>query len=508
MTRRARRDILKAAAMGSIGLGLSAEFSALSRFLLNDRLAKHLPAGALERLKDALGDGASLFHSSEALAQSTPTAAFLDIFMAMSSDIRHYVNTSDFSRANDIFQTMRSFGRTAETLGDMTKTHPDFVASRVTKWFADLVMNGSAPGATNIFGNNASVGGLQVNKPIESSRLSFLSFVSYDGTGIHRQGAIPNAGSMAYIADEAFKMSPNGVGVLGDKLELINESGNTQSLSVNVQDFLKNLDQFLQTSYYHRSPEKSQNLILQLEETVSSSEARKMRSQWLEGLENMKARIQSWADYGQLAQREFNPFALASAPDMGGNITCSRAAAMALAGAMAADRLVTVSSVGLDSFDFHSDNVDRSPQRRSDGTEIGNMMTCAVEAGVGLNAWANRLIEAGMDGVAFLRTCSGRSADWVLDSRTVSGVAIVVKGRSNGPLEDVQSAYYGPNPDSFGEGAGFVESATRDWDSGTLKLSGGKVQAASVEGAVLALIGKALGKSFNKDLGADIGVIG
>ena len=462
-----------------------------------------LPFNAYDRLADALKGGVSLISSTQAMAAASPSVAFLDVYLDMSADCRHYINVSNFSPANDILTTMTSFGASAAAFADIKVTHPDFSASRVTKWFADIVLKGKGVGATDILGANATVGTTVLAKDIPKEKIAFLTFASYVGTGVHADGALKDAGSISYIAQNAFGMSPNGVAALGQEFNLINEKNQTVASSKATETFLSDLEQFISPSYFHRSLQKEENLILQLDDYIGDERAKKERRTWLEGLEALKQKVASWKAYSDLSARKFNPFAMAGQASMGGETTTGRCAAIALAGDMAKSGLVTVASVGLDSFDFHADAVALKPEEKAGGK--GNMMTCMVESAVGLNAWANRLLEANMDGIAFVRTCSGRSADWVKDSSTVSSIAIVVKGRASGPLASVTSAYFGPA--AAGSDGSFIEEKTVEWAGGVLGLDGKLVAAASVEGSVLSLLGKALGSEFQGDLGAKIGKI-
>lgn len=483
-----RRHLLRSALLGGLGYGA---MSGLQKYGVSQGLAHWYAQfraknpwaegmDALAVLEDAFRGGPSLIFISEALAQGFPKVSFLDIFMATSYDPRNFLNLSGFGTQNNPLQTL-TFGTGNSSVSDLTQTHPAFADAKVNKLFGDMVltgkymMNGTAqviPGFTSLI------------KDIPQNKIAMTSFVSYQGTGVHQRGQIPGAGSIAHMIQASGQLSPIGVAAFG-AVEVRDDGPNGGGLIASGKKsaaFINSLDQLIAKSYVPKENDKASgsvaNKIRMFEELHGNEDAKKVRTQWLENLERIAVEVQSLkTSYASLGSLNFNAL---------GSINCDRAASIAIAAKLAETGLCTVSSVGLQTPDFHRPDANRAPNGDS-----GNMYTAIIEAGVGINVWANSLIAKGMDGIAFIRTCSGRNEDWVQDSNTVSSIAVIVKGSEGGPLGAIQSAYYGP-----ASASAFVDNRTLEWADGVFGLDAGTQTAGSIDGAVAEAILSAAGQSL------------
>jgi hypothetical protein len=483
-----RRNLLRAALLGTAGYGAMA---GLKQFGVSAGLAEWYAAfrrqnpwcegmDALAVLEDALRGGPSLVFVSQALANGMPKVAFLDVFMSTSFDSRNFLNVSAFGKANDPLQTL-TFGSMNSSVSELIVTHPAFADAKVNKLFGDMVLTGKYKmnGAPTVIRGFESL-----VKDIPPSKIAMTSFVSYQGTGVHQNGQIPGAGSVAHMIQASGQLSPIGVAAFGT-VQVRDGGPNGGSLIASGKSsgaFIESLGQLISKSYVPKNNDKAEgserNKLRMFDDLNGSAEAANVRSQWLENLARIESEIQALkTGYSTLGTNTFNAL---------GTINCDRAAAMAVAAKLAETGLCTVSSVGIGTPDFHRPDANRAPSGDS-----GNMYTAIVEAAVGINVWANSLIAKGMDGVAFIRTCSGRSDDWVQDSSTVSSIAVIVKGSYGGPLGSIQSAYYGPQST-----ATFVDQGTKEWAQGVMGLDGGTQTAGSIDGTVAEAVLSAAGQSL------------
>ena len=494
-----RRNFFRNAVLGTLGIGAASHLKSMGlgaglEKAFEDWMGSQTTQGgwdAFTQLQDALKGGPSLLGVSQAFAQSPASVAFLDLFMGISSDCRHYLNLSAFGDKNNIFSTLKSFGATATPLNGMIQDHPNYKGAKVNRWFGELVLKGKSEANPVLPGFEGRV------KAIEPDKLCFVSFCSYLGTGVHQNGQVEKVGTIAYLMQSAFKLSPIGISAIGQGSGAQNSQLQAIAFGKPTAAFVGDLEQFVSPSYYNREPAEAQNLILQLDSLVDSAEAKELRGKWLSGLSELQKQVESWKVYGPLSGGQFNPFAAGGVINMGGNRDTGRCSAVALAGAMAKSGLGMVSTVNFPTFDFHADDVARTNQ-----TMQYNMQHAYMEAGTGLNIWANDLIASKKDGVAFIRTCSGRNEDWVQDSATVSGLMIVVRGADRSPLAGMQNMYYGPS-----SSGSFVEASTLEWAPGMMGLGGGRVTTGAVEGAVATVVAKACGQTFNVDMQTPIGKI-
>lgn len=483
-----RRNLLRSAILGGLGYGA---LSALQQYGLKNGLAQWYAQmraqnpwlegmDALAVLEDALRGGPSLIFVSEAMAQGLPKVAFLDVFMATSFDPRNYLNLSNMGNGNNPLQTL-TFGSMNSSVTDFIKTHDNFKQAKVNQFFGDLVLTGKykmngSPTVINGFAPLISANGLPPNK------ISMTSFVSYQGTGVHQRGQIPGAGSVAHMIQASGALSPIGVAAFG-AVQVVDGSGSIVSGGKSSGAFISSLDQLIKEGYVPKvndvKDSSAKNRIRIFDELNGHEDAKKVRDQWLGSLERIRSEVGALKTdtYNRLGTNMFNAF---------GNINADRAASMTVAGKLASSGLCTVASVGIGTPDFHRSDANRAPA----GDE-GNMVTAIVEAGIGIHVWAKSLIDAKMDGVAFIRTCSGRSADWVNDSSTVSSLAIIVKGSDAGPLHSIQSEYYGPMQVN-----NFVDDGTKPWAGGTFGLDAGNQMAGSIDGAIAETVLAAAGQSL------------
>jgi len=483
-----RRNLLRAALVGGLGYGAMAGLkkyglsSGLAQWYAEFRARNPWAEGmdALAVLEDAFKGGPSLVFISEALANGLPKVAFLDVFMATSHDPRNFLNLSDMGNENNPLQTL-TYGSTNTSVSDLIQTHPVFAAAKVNKLFGDMVLTGKYM----LNGTPTVIDGFQsLIKDIDPQKIAMTSFVSYQGTGIHDFGQIPGAGSVAHIIQASGQLSPIGVAAFG-AVQVRDGGPNGGALVTSGKKssaFIDAMGQLISKSYVPKNNDTQQgsepNKIRIFEELHGNEEAKKVRTQWLENLARIEAEIRILnANYSSLGSAMVNAL---------GSINCDRAASIAVAGKLVETGLCLVSTVGLDTPDFHNPDANRAPSG-----DFGNMHTAIVEAGVGINVWANSLIAKGLDGIAFIRTCSGRSANWVDDSSTVSSIAVIVKGSYGGPLSSIQTAYYGPE-----RSANFVDQGTKDWASGVFGLDGGTQNAGSIDGTIAETILNAAGQSL------------
>ena len=483
-----RRNLLRAALLGTAGFGAMA---GLKKFGVSAGLAEWYAAfrkqnpwcegmDALAVLEDALRGGPSLVFVSQALANGMPKVAFLDIFMSTSFDPRNFLNLSAFGKENNPLQTL-TFGSQNNSVSELIQTHPDFAAAKVNKIFGDMVLSGKYKmnGAPTVIQGFESL-----IKDIPPSKIAMTSFVSYQGTGVHQEGQIPGAGSVAHMIQASGQLSPIGVAAFGT-VQVRDGGPNGGALIASGKSssgFVESMGQLISKSYVPKNndnPKGSEiNKIRIFDELHGNADAVNVRSQWLENLARIETEIQMLrSTFSTLGSNSFNAL---------GTINCDRAASIAIAAKLVETGLCTVSTVGIGTPDFHRPDANRAPSGNS-----GNMYTATVEAAVGINVWANSLISKGMDGIAFIRTCSGRSDDWVQDSSTVSSIAVIVKGSNGGPLSSIQSAYYGPQ-----SAANFVDQGTKDWADGTFGLDAGAQNAGSIDGTVAEAVLNAAGQSL------------
>jgi hypothetical protein len=496
-----RRDFLRNAVLGTMGLGAAYSFKKMGltsglEKSFHDWMASQTQSGgwdAFTQLKDALRGGPALLGVSNAFAADTRNVAFLDCFMAISSDCRHFLNLSSFGAANNIFSTLASFKDSAGPLSGMVRDHSVYRGAKVNEWFGELVRTGKSQA-------NAIIPGFEnLVKDIPANKLCFTSFCSYVGRANHGFGHLDQVGTLPFLIQKAFNLSPLGIASLSDSVNVMDEQAKSVALGKSTRRFVDDLAQFVSPSYFARSPLPSENVLLQLDALVDNVEAKELRMKWLTGLVELQKIVGSWMPYKDLSDKDFNAFGMVAG--MGSTEDAGRCASIALAGKMAASGLGMVSTISLPTHDFHEDKVDRTTQ--VPGQKRYTMQHAYMETGTGLNIWANELIKAKKDGVAFIRIPSGRSANWVDDSNTTtSGLMVVVRGADNSPLADMQNMYYGPSASGV-----FVETATLDWAPGLMGLAGGQIPAAAVEGAVASVVAKASGQTFTLDMQTQIGKI-
>ncbi|MEY4065540.1 MAG: hypothetical protein RIR26_1748 [Pseudomonadota bacterium] len=494
-----RRQMLRNAILGGLGYGALSGLnkygltSALDRWYAELLRSRPWSEGmdALTVLQDALQGGPSMLFVNQAMAQGAPKVAFLDIFMSTSADVRNYLNLSSFGNDNDPTKTL-SFGtQNTWVTSNLTQTDTRFGDSKVNKFFTELILTGHYRMTDG--GTQQTLSGFEnmvspVGSPIDPQRIAFASFVSYAGTGVHREGATAE-GSIAHLIQMNSRMSPMGVAAFGD-VSVVG-SGNTTLASGKKSDqFVGVMDQLISQSYVDKTGRKDANRTFPFDALNGNAEAVALREQWLANLAKIRDEVASlkttFGGSTPLGGRTFNAY---------GTMSVDRAASIAVATQLATSGLGTVSSVGLRSFDFHAPDANRMP---SGGN--GNMITCAIEAGIGINVYAKALIAAGMDGVIFVRTCSGRSANWVNDSSTVSGVAIFVKGSGGGIINSMANAYYGPD-----RANAFVESTTMSWSDGVLGLPSGAKNANIIDGTLAQLVVNAVGAELSVSPSATLG---
>lgn len=499
MSKYSRRQMLRNAILGGLGYGA---LSGLNKYGLTsaldnwyaDLLRSHPWSegmDALTVLKDALEGGPSMLFMNRALAQGAPKVAFLDVFMATSADVRNYLNLSDFSNDNNPLQTLNFGTQNTWVTSNLTQTDTRFGDSKVNKFFTELILTGryrmTPTGAQQTLpGFDTMVS--PVNSPIDPSKIAFASFVSYAGTGVHRQGATAE-GSIAHLIQMNSRMSPIGVSAFG-AVSVVGTGGATLASGRSSEQFVDVMDQLISQSYVDKSGRGTANRSNPFDALNGNAEAVALREQWLANLEKIRTEVSAlqttFGGTNPLGNRMFNAF---------GNISVDRAASIAVATRLATSGLGTVSSVGLRSFDFHQPDANRAPNGGN-----GNMITCTIEAGIGINVYAKALIDAKMDGVIFVRTCSGRNENWVNDSSTVSSIAIFVKGSGGGIINSMSNAYYGP-----ASATAFVENSTMMWPEGVLGLSSGAKNANIVDGTIAELVVNAVGGNLSVSPAATLG---
>ncbi|NBO39452.1 hypothetical protein EBU99_12815 [bacterium] len=486
-----RRQLLRAALLGGLGYGAMAGLSrygftaGLNAWYEKFRAANPWAEGmdAITVLRDALNGGPSALFVSQALAAGASPVSFLDIFMATSHDPRNFLNLTEFGNANDPTKTLVfPDAMNPAVKRDLLATHPAFAAAKVNKFFGDMLLSGKymMNGTPTVLPNFTGLIG-----DIDPSKIAITSFVSYQGTGVHQQGAIPAAGSIAHMIQASAQLSPIGVAAFG-AVSVIDNNMKSVSAGRKSKDFVATLDQLIATSYVDKSKDdgssRGSNKQRIFDELNGNPEAVALRSQWLENLEKIRAEVADLkANYSSLGSGMFNVY---------GNINCDRAASIAVAAKLAKSGLGTVATVGLQTPDFHATDASRAPSGDS-----GNMVTAIAEAALGANVYIKSRLDARQDGVIFIRTCSGRSADWVQDSSTVSGLAIFIKGSSGSALSSIVSEYYGPTSTVL-NGA-FVDASTKAWAGGVLGLDGGTVTAAQVDGTVAQAVVNAAGRTLS-----------
>lgn len=485
-----RRQLLRNALLGALGYGAMSGLShygfanGLNNWYEKFRAANPWFEGldTLTVLKDALDGGPSLLFVSEAMAQGAAPIAFLDIFMATSADPRNYLNLSSFGNDNNPLRTL-SFGTMNSWLtSNLVRTDERFGDASVNKFFTEMVLTGryrmtdggaqmTLPGFESLVSPASS--------PIDPKLISFTSFVSYAGTGVHQAGATVN-GSIAHLIQASAQLSPIGVAAF-NSVSVIGQNGATLAGGRSSESFVKTLDALITKGYVdkNRANRGTKHRSNPFDALNGSTGAAQLRDRWLENLGFIEDEVAALkANYMTLGKGTFNAF---------GNINVDRAASIAIAAKLAGARLGTVATVGMNSFDFHAPDANRSP----DG-DTGNMVTCTMEAAIGLNVWARTLIEKKMDGVAFIRTCSGRNENWVNDSSTVSSLAIYVKGSGSGSIASIENAYYGPSrPQAY------VDSSSMSWDEGVMGLPSGVKNTNIVDGTVAQTVLDASGRTFS-----------
>lgn len=495
MSQMNRRQLLRNALLGSLGYGAMSSLNkygtiaGINGWYEKFRAANPWAEGldAITVLTDALQGGPSLMFVSQAMAQGAADLAFLDIFMSTSADIRNYLNLSEFGNENNPLQKLNGWDMNTWVRDNITQTDSRFGEAKVNKFFTELILTGryrtSAGQAMTLPRFESLVS--SADSPIDPSKIAFASFVSYAGTGVHRQGATAE-GSIAHLIQANSQLSPIGVSAFGS-VSVVGSGGATLAAGRSSANFVGTLDALIAQSYVDKDNAGKANRSNVFDNLNGNAQAAALRKQWLSNLEEIRKEVASLKNnYATLGGETFNGF---------GQINVDRAASIAIAAKLASAKLGTVSSVGLDSFDFHEPDANRAPNG-----DRGNMITATMEAGIGLNVWAKALIEKEMDGVAFIRTCSGRSADWVEDRSTVSSVAVFVKGSGGGPIQTLANAYYGPKSASQ-----FVENQTMDWDNGVLGMDGGAKNANIVDGTIAELVVNAVGKSMNISPAARLG---
>jgi len=495
MSQMNRRQLLRNALLGSLGYGAMASLNkygtiaGINGWYEKFRAANPWAEGldAITVLTDALQGGPSLLFVSQAMAQGPANLAFLDIFMATSADVRNYLNLSSFGNDNDPLRTLNGWDTNTWVRDNITKTDTRFGDAKVNRFFTELIltgryrMNGGQPMTLPGFENLVSPAG----SPIDPSKISFASFVSYAGTGVHRQGATAE-GSIAHLVQANAQLSPIGVSAFGS-VSVVGSGGATLAAGRSSSDFVGTLDALIAESYVDKDGKGEQNRSNVFDSLNGNAQAAALRKQWLANLEEIRKEVAELrTNYSTLGSGTFNGF---------GQINVDRAASIAIAAKLASAKLGTVSSVGLNSFDFHRPDANRMPNGNR-----GNMITATMEAGIGLNVWAKSLIDKNMDGVAFIRTCSGRDEDWVQDRSTVSSVAVFVKGSGGGPVQTIANAYYGPE-----RANSFVENQTMDWAGGVLGMDAGAKNANIIDGTIAEFVVNAAGKSMDISPAARLG---
>jgi len=491
-----RRQLLRNAILGGLGYGAMAGLSkyglaaGLNGWYEKFRAANPWAEGmdAISVLTDALQGGPSMLFVSEAMAQGAADLAFLDIFMSTSADPRNYLNLSGLGNANNPLQTLNFGTMNPWITENLIQTDERFAASKVNKFFTEMVLTGRYKMAQN--GAAMTLPGFEslvsaAGSPIDPSKIAFASFVSYAGTGVHQQGATAQ-GSIAHLIQASAQMSPIGVAAFGS-VSVIGSGGTTLAAGKSSANFVNTLDALISKSYVDKDNKGAANRSNPFDALNGNPQAVALRARWLENLENIQKEVQSLkSGYATLGRGMFNAF---------GNINIDRAASIAVAAKLAGSKLGTVATVGLNSFDFHQPDANRAPNNNT-----GNMVTCTMEAAIGLNVWAKTLIEKRMDGIAFIRTCSGRDANWVQDSSTVSSIAIIVKGSGGGVINSIANAYYGP-----ASATRYVDETSMSWSENVLGMPAGTKNANIIDGTIAQTVVNAIGKELTMSPAARLG---
>jgi hypothetical protein len=478
-----RRQLLQNAILGGSTLA-AAELLGLSGPALR-RAANHIQAphglpliyDFSQAISGALRGTSDLLRLQQAYAQAAPKVAFLDCFLGTSADFRYFMNLQGQS-----FDGSINHGNSTN-LGKLSQEaqSTSFKDAKLNRFFEQLCLTGTFDGAPN----NGTLPGFQAkisNQTAQAGKIAAYSFVSNQGVGVHQLGAVPGSGNIAYALQANTGMSPMGVAVFKDSnfnYSIQDKDRKVVSQGRSMTELFAASEQGAQTAYVMDEPDITKNLLLEFDAMAQNADIVKIRKQLMDSAAQLKSEIAGWRTNNlTLETGAFNPMGGST-----GTVSTRRAAGIFAATDMMKSGLMTVSSIGLNSPDYHQNDGNRAING-----DMGSMMSCMTEIGVGVNGFIKSCIDNQIDGVVFIHTCSGRSVDWVQDTNSVFSVMIVVKGGQNAQMAKLKSAAYLPASMN-----GYLQGSSMDWGAGTMGITaGGVVGQGTVEATILDFLTNAI----------------
>jgi hypothetical protein len=471
--RLARRELLRSALLGTAGIGA---YGFLRELGLSGAL-KALPGAQLlhaaDVLADALNFGPSLFHVSQALAQSASNPAVYRVFYETSHDIRNELCLVSHGEQYNPFRSL-NYAAAATQLQTMIQAAPA-PHSILNAWAHKLLTTGKIEGTTALA---AGIDAAPLT-PDEIQRISVVAAVGMTGSqGVHQMAAIPRVGTLEYAMLQAYSgYSPIGTVTIGNRI--IDAAGGVNSPGTSVGDFIGSID--VPATYMSRA-QGDDNPVRVLDGMTGDKGVKQVRDQMLDAHNLLISQLQNIQRYVGLSGQTFAAY---------GQRRLEGLAAMMMFADLFKQGLATIGSVGLKSFDFHATDAMRAPNANS-----GNMLTESAQALAGTFYIARAAFDAKRDAIVHFTTCSNRSENWVADDSHVSTVTFIIKGTDTSPFSPVppQVALL---PDNIGatyaEGPGNGTATYSGADAQAVDLTG-TLTVGRLEATLVRAAGKALGR--------------
>lgn len=468
-----RRDFMRAAMLGSIGLG-SMSFlkhygpGQLGKILTNGFGGHSLPSlNAMDILADALNYGASLGVIGEAMAAGNTSApAVFRVFYQTSHDSRNELYLMDQGNQYNPMGSLNFAGKTTALAGLTQQSEIPIL----NQWAFQLLTTGKMYGTTAFTG--------VADKPAltadEISQISVMGSVGLTGTaGVHRNGNIPGVGSLEYAMLKAYSgYSPIGSVSLNNPI--IDASGGVNSAEVGVSQFVSAVD----VPAVYMSRDQKDNPVRALDELTANAQVKAVRDQMLDAHKLLTDQLANIKTYAAMSSQTFAEY---------GQRPMEGLAAMMMFADLFGAGLATIGSVGMKTFDFHATDALRMPQNAN-----GNMLTESAQALAGTFHIAKAAFAAKRDAIIHFTTCSNRSANWVQDDGHVSTITFVIKGSDDSKMENLPASL-AILPDNvqqvYAEGPGNGRPTYSGSDAKEVELDGVNT-VGRVEGTIVRTAGK------------------
>jgi len=342
----------------------------------------------------------------------------------------------------------------------------------LNEWAFQLLTTGKIYGTSNF----ADIEEKAALTEDEIDKISVIGSVGMTGTaGVHRNGNIPNVGTLEYAMLNAYKgYSP--IGSVSLNAPIIDAAGGINSPARTIASFASSID----VPGIYMSRDQVDNPVRALDDLTGSKRVKVVRDQMLDAHKLLSEQIQKIQTYSTMGDKTFNEY---------GQRNLQGLASMMMFADLFEAGLATIGSVGMDTHDFHATDALRSPSGAK-----GNMLTETSQALAGAFHIAKAAFASKKDAIVHFTTCSNRSADWVKDDSHVSTITLIFKGSERSKMDGLSSSI-ALVPDTirsmYAEGPGASKPTYTNSDAEDIKLTG-EVTVGRLEATIVSAAGKCI----------------